>query len=66
MRLIINSKPVDLDKQFTILELLEEKNINPSSVVVELNYAIPDRSKWKDILLKDGDNVEIVKFIGGG
>ena len=35
-------------------------------VVVEHNSEIPDKEKWDSILINDGDNIEIVKFIGGG
>jgi sulfur carrier protein len=66
MKLTVNGKAIDLESPLTINAFLEYKGIKPGTVIVELNYEIPDRSKWQEIELKDGDNLEIVKFIGGG
>lgn len=62
----INGKKVELEGSVSVSGYLESKGISPKAVVVELNYEIPDRLKWPEIILKDGDNLEIVKFIGGG
>jgi thiamine biosynthesis protein ThiS len=35
-------------------------------VAVELNRDIVTRDRWPDTLLKDGDRLEIVHFVGGG
>lgn len=66
MELKVNSKKVELDGQMSILSFLEWKGINPALVVVEHNYEVPDKEKWGSIILTEGDNLEIVKFIGGG
>jgi sulfur carrier protein len=66
MRLTVNGKETIVDQALTIYCFLEQKGIIPASVVVEYNREIPEREKWKDILLKDGDELEIIKFMGGG
>ncbi|SCN26508.1 Thiamine biosynthesis protein ThiS [Clostridium sp. N3C] len=66
MKVMINGREEIIDGEMTILSLLNSKGINPSMVVVEHNYEIPDKEKWDSILINDGDNIEIVKFIGGG
>ncbi len=66
MKVRINGREEIIDGEMTILSLLNSRGINPSMVVVEHNYEIPDKEKWDSILIKDGDNIEIVKFIGGG
>ena len=62
----VNGKKVELEKIFSIKGYLESAGIDPKIVVVEYNFEIPDKPKWNEITLKDGDNLEIVKFIGGG
>lgn len=62
----VNGKDITVEKGVTILSLLQSRGINPSFVVVEYNYEIPGREKWGSIMLEEGDNIEIVKFIGGG
>lgn len=62
----VNGKKIEMESPLSISTYLDSIHVNPASVVVELNYEIPDRQQWAEILLKDGDNLEIVKFIGGG
>lgn len=45
---------------------LEENGINPRRIAVELNGEILPKLQYGDTVLKDGDIVEIVNFVGGG
>lgn len=62
----VNGKKIELEKSLSIKDYLESAGVDPKIVVVEYNFEIPDKGKWTEITLKDGDNLEIVKFIGGG
>lgn len=66
MRIKVNGDEIEIDSGMSILSLLEWKTINPATVVVEYNLVIPEREKWASIKLSEGDNIEIVKFMGGG
>lgn len=66
MKLTVNGKETVVDQTLTIYCFLEQKGIIPASVVVEYNRQIPGREEWKEIFLKDGDKLEIIKFMGGG
>ena len=46
--------------------MLQELKIRPGRVVVELNRDILSRDAYEGTLLKEGDAVEIVHFVGGG
>lgn len=50
----------------TIAELVRELELDPAKVAVEHNGAIAPRSELADHSVKDGDNLEIVHFVGGG
>ena len=50
----------------TVTELLQDLDIRTERVAVELNLEILDRAVFDQRLLKDGDRVEILGFIGGG
>ena len=50
----------------TVAELLQDLDIRTERVAVELNLEILDRAVFDQRLLKDGDRVEIMSFIGGG
>ncbi|MDO9289801.1 MAG: sulfur carrier protein ThiS [Thermodesulfovibrionales bacterium] len=65
MRLIINGDNIDSNAG-TVKELLEELKIEPGRVAVEVNLSIIKKADYESHRLKDGDNVEIVNFVGGG
>lgn len=47
-------------------EYLSKSGYDLKRVAVELNGDILPKSQYADTLLKDGDSVEIVSFVGGG
>jgi thiamine biosynthesis protein ThiS len=51
---------------FTLAALIESLSMKPDRVAVELNLDIVPRDRWPETLLKDGDRLEIVHFVGGG
>lgn len=50
----------------TVADLLHELDIKTERVAVELNLEILDRAVFAQRLIRDGDRVEIMSFIGGG
>jgi thiamine-phosphate pyrophosphorylase len=56
----------ELVRSRTLPSLLIEKNFNPETVVVEYNYAVTKPAEWKNINIKENDNLEIVGFFAGG
>jgi sulfur carrier protein len=51
---------------FTLAALVESLSMKSDRVAVELNREIAPRDRWPQIVLKDGDRLEIVHFVGGG
>ena len=47
-------------------DLLKILNKDNNKVAIELNGEIADKKKYKKIILKNKDKLEIVQFIGGG
>ena len=50
----------------TVAEYLREAGYNCRRVAVELGGDIVPKAKYDGTVLKDGDSVEIVSFVGGG
>jgi thiamine biosynthesis protein ThiS len=48
------------------LTLLEQIGLNPGKVAVERNREIVPRSRYGQTPLAEGDQLEIVQFVGGG
>jgi sulfur carrier protein len=54
------------DRPFALAALVESLRMKSDRVAVELNHDIVSRERWAETLLKDGDRLEIVHFVGGG
>jgi thiamine biosynthesis protein ThiS len=52
--------------QFTLAALIESLDMKSDRVAIELNREIAPRDRWTQTILKDGDHLEIVHFVGGG
>jgi thiamine biosynthesis protein ThiS len=50
----------------SVAELALELGLEPTKVAVERNLEIVPRSTLGDVLVEDGDDYEIVTFVGGG
>lgn len=61
----INGALTDADGK-SISEILAELGYSDRRVAVELNMEIVPKSEYDGTVLKDGDSVEIVRFVGGG
>src|SRR5687768_10240327 len=65
MTVTVNGETRDLPDGETLRGLVGRFNLRPEKVAVELNRRLV-RSERYDTPLKDGDEVEIVTFVGGG
>ena len=50
----------------TVLALVEELGLDVRKVAVERNLEIVPRSTLAEVVIEDGDDFEIVTFVGGG
>jgi thiamine biosynthesis protein ThiS len=56
----------DSTTPFTLAALVEIMGMKSDRVAIELNLEIAPRSLWSETILKNGDRLEIVHFVGGG
>lgn len=66
MNVQINGKSLVLPAQISLLAWIEEQDIPLAAVIVEYNGEILSREHWKTTVLKEGDQVELLQFVGGG
>ena len=50
----------------TVAQLLHEIGLDPRSVAVERNREVVPRPEHGQTVLADGDQLEVVTFVGGG
>lgn len=66
IHILINGEEKEIASGLNIAGLLDELQIRPGRVVIELNRTIISRDAHESTLLKEGDMLEIVHFVGGG
>lgn len=62
----LNGDACPLPLPLTVNALLGVFNLDPRSVAVEVNKVVVKRAAYEDTVIDDGDEVEIVSFVGGG
>ena len=62
----INGDTHNLENALSLCDLLARLEIEEDKVAIEHNLAIVPKSTFDQVMVDDGDNLEIVHFIGGG
>lgn len=55
-----------LQREMTVADFLAFRGIEPRGVAVEINEDIVPRMTFPDTIVREGDKIEIVTFVGGG
>ena len=66
MKIQINGEPRDFDAPLTLADLVQKMGMKQDRVAIELNRNIAPRDLWDETHLAEGDQLEIVNFVGGG
>ena len=67
MDIIVNSKPVTIEDDFTIQQYLDSLGLsNKKAIAVAVNGEIVRKDEYSEFFITEGDSMEIVRAIGGG
>lgn len=66
MEISVNGTVQPLEESISVSEFLEIKEIDPGTVVIEINKNILKNSDYQQTMLRNKDQVEILRFVGGG
>jgi thiamine biosynthesis protein ThiS len=66
MQIILNGDPHEVAGPLTLNALLAQLKIDPRRVAVEHNLTVVKRANYDSTQIQDGDQIEIVNFVGGG
>jgi thiamine biosynthesis protein ThiS len=66
MQIQLNGSSKTIPEAMTVAGLVQELGVPSASVVIELNRAILQPDSYATVLLQDNDQVEIIRFVGGG
>ena len=66
MTITLNGDAHSLAAPLTVAGLLAQLEIDPRSVAVERNFVVIKRDAYPTTAVEEGDQIEIVNFVGGG
>ena len=66
MVITLNGDRYEIEAPMSVNTLLARLDIDPRRVAVEHNLAIIKRHRFPEVIVNDGDRVEVVNFVGGG
>ena len=62
----VNGKQIQQISEMSVADYLEENNYQINRIAVEMNEEILPKYSYSETMLKDGDRLEVVTFVGGG
>ncbi len=62
----LNGEPHSIEGDDRLTSLIDSLKLKPGRVAVELNREIVPKAKWSEVRLRDGDQLEVINFVGGG
>ena len=62
----LNGERYELSGPLTVTELLGRLQIDARRVAVEHNVVVLKRAAFEETIVREGDQIEIVNFVGGG
>ena len=66
IKITVNGKQMTVNIKYSIKNLIDKLKLPINKVAIELNREIVNKKRINKIILKSGDKIEIVNFIGGG
>jgi len=66
MKVRINGKPKEIETSLSVADFLQSSGIKAGEVVVQYNGDILEKGIWSQIVLKENDELEVLRFVGGG
>ena len=66
MRITLNGDAHEVAGPLTVTALLDQLGIDPRRVAVEHNLVVLKRDAFPATMVREGDEIEIVNFVGGG
>jgi sulfur carrier protein len=66
MIVIVNGQQLEIEKSATADNLINQLNYQDQRIALEINEAIIPKSKHGKFELNEGDQIEIIKAVGGG
>ena len=65
-KVLVNGEPFNCSSSMSIQDILVYLNIDIQKVIVEYNQVVVNYLQFNEILMQEGDKLEIITIVGGG
>ena len=66
MKITVNGNKMEFQEDISVQGMLEAMNNQNKMIVIEKNLEIVSKENFSQTILKEGDSIEIISFVGGG
>ncbi len=66
MKIVVNGHEKEFRQDSTLLDILKELSLEEKVMAAAVNMNIVKKDEWKSYVVKDGDKLELLDFVGGG
>ncbi len=66
MTISLNGEKIDAAGARSVQELIEHYRLSPQAILIEHNGLALHRREWPERILKEGDQVEMLRVVAGG
>lgn len=66
VRIRANGKPYEVAEGTTVAAFVRSRGLDPRFVVVERNGEPLERERYEEVVLAEGDRLELVRAVAGG
>ena len=66
MTIIVNGETRTFDEKCTLQSMMQELKLEGKVMAAAVNMNIVKQNEWSSHMLKDGDKIELLDFVGGG
>lgn len=66
MQIKVNGELREINEGSTMLDLIRSLGLEERVMASALNMEIVKQDRWADAVLKEGDTIELLDFVGGG
>jgi len=66
MQIKVNGEFREIKEGSTMLDLIRSLGVEERVMASALNMEIVKQDRWGDSVLKEGDTIELLDFVGGG
>jgi len=66
MKIFINQEEISIDAEASLESFLTNNNFNQNGIAVAINNNVIPKNKWDEYLLKENDQITLIRATAGG